>query len=59
MLTARQILENLWDSKEDFIDSSTLTVYIRRLRLKIEDDPSHPRYLCTVRGMGYRWEAQT
>ncbi len=59
VLTARQILENLWDSKEDFIDSSTLTVYIRRLRLKIEDDPSHPRYLCTVRGMGYRWEAQT
>ena len=57
VLTARQILEALWDSREDFIDSSTLTVYIRRLRLKVEDDPSRPQYLCTVRGMGYKWEA--
>lgn len=58
VLTPRQILEALWDSKEDFIDSSTLTVYIRRLRLKIEDDPSRPQYLCTVRGMGYKWNKE-
>ena len=58
VLTSRQILEALWDSKEDFIDSSTLTVYVRRLRLKVEEDPSHPQRLCTVRGMGYKWNAE-
>ena len=42
VLSADQILSNLWDSDERFIDSSTLTVYIRRLRAKIEDNPSSP-----------------
>lgn len=55
VLTKEQILSRLWDCDGNFIDNSTLTVYIRRLRIKIEDDPSRPRMLLTVRGMGYKW----
>lgn len=55
MLTKEQILEKLWDIDENYIDSSALTVYIRRLRLKIEDNPSMPRMLVTIRRMGYKW----
>lgn len=55
ILTRETILDNLWDSKGDFIDGNTLSVYIRRLRCKIEDDPNHPQILLTVRGIGYKW----
>lgn len=55
VLTKEQILNNLWDHEGDYIDSSALTVYIRRLRLKIEDDPGNPERLITVRRMGYKW----
>ena len=55
VLTKERILERLWDRNENYIDSSTLTVYIRRLRMKVEDDPSDPRMLLTVRGLGYKW----
>ena len=55
VLTKELILEKLWDRNENYIDSSTLTVYIRRLRMKIEDDPSNPKMLLTARGMGYKW----
>lgn len=55
VLTKEQILENLWDCTGNYIDSSALTVYIRRLRMKIEDDPGSPQMLLTVRGMGYKW----
>ncbi len=55
VLTREQILARLWDCEGDFIESSALTVYIRRLRMKVEDDPSQPRMLVTVRGMGYKW----
>ena len=48
-------LDALWDCDGDYIDSSALTVYIRRLRMKIEDDPGKPQMLLTVRGMGYKW----
>lgn len=51
------ILNELWDSASDFVDDNTLSVYVRRLREKIEADPSHPKHLITVRGFGYRWEA--
>lgn len=57
VLTKQQILNRLWDCDGDYIDHNTLTVYIRRLRCKIEDDPSSPKHLCTVRGMGYQWKA--
>ena len=55
VLTKEQILDKLWDCNGNYIDSSTLTVYMRRLRIKIEDNPSEPQMLLTVRGMGYKW----
>lgn len=55
ILSQEQILGKLWDSNNDFIDNSTLTVYIRRLRKKVEDDPSNPTNIVTVRRMGYKW----
>ena len=55
-LTASEyILSNLWDCNEKYIDSNTLTVYIRRLRTKIEDIPADPQKIVTVRRMGYKW----
>ena len=55
VLTKEQILDKLWDCDGNYIDSSTLTVYMRRLRIKIEDNPSEPQMLLTVRRMGYKW----
>ena len=55
ILSQEQILNKLWDSNNDYIDNSTLTVYIRRLRKKIEDDPSNPTNIVTIRRMGYKW----
>ena len=55
VLSPEQILGRLWDHEEKYIDSSTLTVYIRRLRTKIEDDPGEPKKIITVRRMGYKW----
>ncbi|MBS4979909.1 MAG: response regulator transcription factor [Lachnospiraceae bacterium] len=55
ILTKEKILDQLWDCDGNYIDSSTLTVYMRRLRMKIEDNPSDPQMLLTVRGMGYKW----
>ena len=54
-LTAEQILGKLWDCNENYIDNNSLTVYIRRLRTKIEDNPGEPKRIVTVRGMGYKW----
>lgn len=55
VLSPEQILGKLWDCNENYIDNNTLTVYIRRLRTKIEDDPGEPRKIVTVRRMGYKW----
>ena len=55
VLTKDQILQRLWDCDADYIDSSTLTVYIRRLGMKVENNPSEPEMILTVRGMGYKW----
>lgn len=55
VLSSEQILHQLWDCDESYVDSNTLTVYIRRLRTKIEDDPSTPKRIVTVRRMGYKW----
>lgn len=57
VLSRETILDKLWDSAGNYVDDNTLTVYIRRLRLKIEDDPGDPQRLLTVRGLGYRWNA--
>lgn len=50
------IISKLWDIDGDYVDDGTLSVYIRRLREKLEKDPSRPEYLVTVRGVGYRWD---
>lgn len=50
-----RLLEKLWDIDGDFVDANTLNVYIRRLREKIEDNLKNPKYIITVRGIGYRW----
>ena len=55
VLSADRILGRLWDCDENYVDNNTLTVYIRRLRTKIEDNPSEPKMIQTVRGMGYKW----
>ena len=55
VLSSEQILSRLWDCEENYIDNSTLTVYIRRLRTKIEDDPGNPQKIVTVRRIGYKW----
>lgn len=55
ILSQEQILGRLWDCSENYIDNNSLTVYIRRLRTKIEDNPGEPKRIITVRGMGYKW----
>ena len=55
VLSRNQILEKLWDVTYDFINDNTLTVYIKRLREKIEEDSSNPHHIITVRGIGYKW----
>lgn len=56
ILSKSQLLEALWDIDGEFVDDNTVAVNIRRLREKIEDDPSTPVYLKNVRGLGYIWE---
>ena len=56
VLLRERILEQLWDTDGHFVDENTLSVYIRRLREKLEEDPGNPRYIETVRGLGYRWK---
>lgn len=56
VLTRSMLLESLWDAAGEFVSDNTLTVYIKRLRDKIEDDPQDPQLIRTVRGMGYRVE---
>lgn len=58
VVTRNRILEQLWDEGGNFVDDNTVSVYIRRLREKIEEEPSRPRRLLTARGFGYRWEAE-
>ncbi|MDF2547584.1 MAG: DNA-binding response regulator [Anaerosolibacter sp.] len=54
-LGREKILEKLWDMDGDFVDDNTVSVYIRRLREKLENNPSKPEYIVTVRGVGYKW----
>lgn len=55
VLSPEQILSKLWDCDANYIDNNTLTVYIRWLRTKIEDNPALPKNIVTVRRMGYKW----
>lgn len=56
VLSRTMILEKLWDVDGEFVDDNSLSVYIRRLREKIEEDSSNPIYIKTIRGVGYRWD---
>lgn len=54
VLTRAQILAQIWNVDEDYVNDNTLTVYIKRLREKLEDDPQNPVLIQTVRGLGYK-----
>ncbi len=56
VLSRGQLLESIWDIEGNFVDENTLSVNIRRLREKIEDNPSAPAILKNIRGLGYIWE---
>lgn len=56
VLTRLQLLDGIWDVAGDFVNDNTLTVYIKRLREKLEDNPSQPTLIHTVRGFGYKLE---
>ncbi len=53
VMSRTQLLEDMWDVSGDFVNDNTLTVYIKRLRDKIEKDPAYPQIIKTVRGLGY------
>ena len=59
VLSKDQILDQLWDCDGNYVDNNTLTVYIRRLRMKVENDPGKPEMIVTVRGMGYKWNVNS
>ncbi len=54
VFTREEILADIWDVNEEYVNDNTLTVYIKRLREKIEDDKDHPQIIQTVRGIGYK-----
>ena len=54
VFTRESILANIWDTDEEYVNDNTLTVYIKRIREKIEDDPTNPKIILTVRGLGYK-----
>ena len=56
VLTRNQLLDAIWDVAGEYVNDNTLTVYIKRLREKIEDDPTNPKIILTVRGLGYKVE---
>ena len=54
VLPRSQLLEEIWDVGGEYVNDNTLTVYIKRIREKIEDDPQNPKVIKTVRGLGYK-----
>jgi DNA-binding response OmpR family regulator len=56
VFSRQQLLANVWDSSEEWQDPDTVTEHIRRIRRRIEPDPDHPRWIRTVRGVGYRFD---
>lgn len=54
IVTRTKLLQDIWDIAGEFVNDNTLTVYIKRLREKIEEDPQNPQIIKTVRGLGYR-----
>lgn len=54
VLSRAQLADAIWDAAGEYVEDNTLSVYVKRLRDKIEDDPSNPKLITTVRGIGYR-----
>ncbi len=54
VFTRESILAEIWDTEEEYVNDNTLTVYIKRIREKLEDDPTNPKVILTVRGLGYK-----
>lgn len=54
IFTRESILAEIWDTSEEYVNDNTLTVYIKRIREKIEEDPANPKIIITVRGLGYK-----
>ncbi len=54
VFTREKILSDIWDVNEDFVNDNTLTVYIKRIRQKVEDDPTNPKIILTIRKIGYK-----
>lgn len=54
VFTRESILAEIWDTEEEYVNDNTLTVYIKRIREKLEDDPTNPKIIMTVRGLGYK-----
>lgn len=59
ILTRNKLLEEIWDASGEYVNDNTLSVYMKRLREKIEENPQSPRLLHTIRGIGYRMENRT
>lgn len=59
VISREHLLEEIWDAAGEFVNDNTLTVYIKRLREKIEENPQEPRLICTLRGIGYQIGAET
>lgn len=57
IIQKEQILDILWDMDGNFVDDNTVAVYMRRLRKKVEKDPSEPLFIKNIRGIGYKWNA--
>ncbi len=54
VISREQLLANIWDESGNFVNDNTLTVYIKRLRAKIENDPDNPNIIKTIRRLGYK-----
>ncbi len=59
VFSREQLLEHVWESSSEWQNEATVTEHIRRLRAKLEVDPDHPRWITTVRGVGYRFEPES
>ncbi|MGG3839186.1 response regulator transcription factor [Paenibacillus thiaminolyticus] len=59
ILTREQLMDRVWTNEAEFVDENALTVTVKRLRAKIEDEPSAPKYIKTVYGLGYVWAEGT
>ena len=54
VFTREKILADIWDVNEEYVNDNTLTVYIKRIREKLEEDPTKPKIIVTIRGIGYK-----